>query len=330
MCTYNGARYLREQLESISSQSRCPDELVICDDRSTDDTAAIVREFAARAPFAVRLHINETNLGSTRNFEKAIGLCNGDIIALSDQDDIWLPAKLARMEVEFARSPAVGLVFTNAEVVDEGLRPLGYTIWRTINFDQRKQEMVSRGAAFEVELMGNVVTGAAMAFRSRFRSLVLPLYETAVRRYGETEWNLIHDGWIALLVAATADLVPIDEPLIRYRQHSRQQFGVRLPVPKRYKPMTARARAAEQYKKFFEDELRLLKVIRDRLAAKRGAFDCEAALAELEARIRHWRTRASMPENRLGRVPLALTELLSLRYFRYSNGVFSAAKDLLL
>src|SRR3954470_17842517 len=91
MCTYNGARFLGEQLASVAAQTRPPDELVVCDDRSTDETASLVRDFAAAAPFRVRLHVNERNLGSTRNFERAVSLCEGDLIALSDQDDEWLP-----------------------------------------------------------------------------------------------------------------------------------------------------------------------------------------------------------------------------------------------
>ncbi|MBC7931137.1 MAG: glycosyltransferase, partial [Rubrivivax sp.] len=91
MCTYDGGRYLAEQLASIAAQTRAPDELVVCDDRSRDETTSIVRRFAETAPFPVRLYVNEQNLGSTRNFEKAIGLCEGELIALSDQDDVWLP-----------------------------------------------------------------------------------------------------------------------------------------------------------------------------------------------------------------------------------------------
>src|SRR5690242_1846918 len=94
MCTFNGARFLPEQLESITAQTRLPDELVICDDRSADESLEIIRAFLDRPPFTVRLEINERNLGSTKNFEKAIGLCQGEIIALADQDDVWFPQKL--------------------------------------------------------------------------------------------------------------------------------------------------------------------------------------------------------------------------------------------
>src|SRR4051794_15860948 len=91
MCTYNGARFIGAQLASVAAQTRTPDELIVCDDRSTDETVAIVQKFADSAPFRVRLHVNEENLGSTKNFERAVSLCEGDLIALCDQDDVWLP-----------------------------------------------------------------------------------------------------------------------------------------------------------------------------------------------------------------------------------------------
>ena len=331
MCTYNGARFVGEQLASIAAQTRPPDELVVCDDRSTDGTAGIVARFAESAPFPTRLHVNEQNLGSTRNFEEAVRRCAGDLIALSDQDDVWLPRKLEVVEAVFDRAPGVGLVFTDAEVVDETLRPLGYRLWQSINFGPHKQKSFREGAAFEGQLAQNVATGATMAFRSRFRDLVLPFHETAERRYGMPNWNMIHDGWIALLIAAAAEVVPVAEPLVKYRQHARQQLGINAPgVREPETPQGWRTRAAGQYKEYFERELGLLGTIRDRLAARRGAYDCDATLRELEARMRHLRARAGLPASRLRRVPLVFEELRTRRYFRYSNGASSAAKDLLL
>src|SRR6185295_6827977 len=101
MCTWNGAAYLRDQLESIAAQTRLPDELIMCDDASIDGTPAIARAFAARAPFPVRLEINEATVGVRQNFTKAIAACTGDLIALSDQDDVWRPDKLRVIEDRF-------------------------------------------------------------------------------------------------------------------------------------------------------------------------------------------------------------------------------------
>src|SRR5205807_324109 len=98
MCTFNGGAFLGAQLESVASQDRLPDELLICDDRSSDDSVGIVTEFARSASFPTRLMVNDTNLGSTKNFEKAISLCRGNIVVLADQDDVWYRHKLERIE----------------------------------------------------------------------------------------------------------------------------------------------------------------------------------------------------------------------------------------
>ena len=85
---------MREQLESIAAQTLLPVELVVCDDGSTDDTMALVRDFARWAPFAVRLYGNENRLGVIANYSRTVSLCRGDYIALCDQDDLWRPEKL--------------------------------------------------------------------------------------------------------------------------------------------------------------------------------------------------------------------------------------------
>ena len=136
MCTYNGSRHLSEQLESIGTQTRLPDELVICDDCSSDDTIRIIERFSASAPFAVRLEINTQNLGSTKNFEKAIRLCQGDLIALADQDDVWLSVQTgnprgtisasAQMWVSFFLMPS-WLTKTCARLVHVSGHPSGST-----------------------------------------------------------------------------------------------------------------------------------------------------------------------------------------------------------
>src|SRR5689334_22293429 len=119
LCTYNGSRYLKEQLDSIASQTRRPDEVVIRDDVSADNTVKIAQQFAETVPFPVHIHRNPENLGSTRNFESAIEACRGEIIALSDQDDVWESQKLERIETEFAADPGLGTVFSDAVLTDD-------------------------------------------------------------------------------------------------------------------------------------------------------------------------------------------------------------------
>ena len=94
LCTCNGARFLSEQLVSLAEQTLRPIELVVCDDASDDGTWQLLEEFQRSAPFPVRLYRNVRRLGIAQNFEQAMLLCEGDVIALCDQDDVWLPEKL--------------------------------------------------------------------------------------------------------------------------------------------------------------------------------------------------------------------------------------------
>src|SRR5438552_15532105 len=119
LCTYNGARCLTEQLASRATQAKLPDELVVCDDESTDESAEIVRNFARNVRFPVRLEVNERNVGSIKNFEKAIGLCRGEIGALADQDDVWKDQKLSKLCIALQENPRAGYAFSNAELIDE-------------------------------------------------------------------------------------------------------------------------------------------------------------------------------------------------------------------
>ena len=139
LATCNGQHFLRDQLNSFLSQTRRPDELVVCDDRSDDQTPGILTEFCELAPFPVRILQNEHRLGIIKNFEQAVGLCGGDVIFLSDQDDSWAPEKLARHEAVYLSQSDVGLVFSNGEGVDEALAPLGYTLYDAFHVHPRRQ-----------------------------------------------------------------------------------------------------------------------------------------------------------------------------------------------
>jgi glycosyltransferase involved in cell wall biosynthesis len=324
MCTYNGARFVGAQLASIAAQTRPPDELVVCDDRSPDETASIVERFASDASFPVRLHINELNLGTTKNFERAISLCTGDLIALCDQDDVWLPSKLARLEAEFARAPHVGLVFSDAEVVDEDARLTGRRLWESVQIDRAERERLRAGKGLGDLLSGATVTGATAALRARFRALVLPIPE---------DLPVIHDAWIALLVACVACVSPVDEPLVLYRRHAGQQVG---PLGRMTRAGGLRAFAAGEVRGAlrranpYEATLAVACAVRRRLLERQAEeFDAERSLAELDARIAHLEARRGLPRARLRRAGTVLRELLTLRYHRYSYGMASAAKDLL-
>lgn len=319
MCTYNGADFLPAQLASIAEQTRLPDELIICDDASTDKTRALLESFARTSRIPVSLYFSDQNIGSVKNFERAIGLCAGDVVALSDQDDVWHKDKLQRIEQVFTDKPSVGLVFSDAELVDKNLKPLGQRIWNAVGFDAHKQKLLAEGRSLDVLVNGWTVTGATMAFRSDYVPLALPI---------PTNIAMIHDGWIALTIAAVADVVFIEDPLIDYRQHERQQIG----APKRSAVQPERGlqaiESALRRRVSTTDLHEILAVLEQRLIAQQNAFDCRRALAFAANYSNHLDVRANLPRKRLSRVPRILRELLTMRYHEYANGFKSAAKDL--
>lgn len=319
LCTYNGAAYLPVQLASIAAQQRCPDEVVIVDDASHDASVELVRAFAAAAPFPVRIFVNETNRGSVGSFERAIAACDGEIIVLADQDDRWRADKLATIEQAMA-DPSVGLVFSDAQLVDEQLASLGTRLWERIEFTPREQRRFAHDRGFEVLLYRSVVTGATAAFRSDFRSVILPMPSLEVG-----VWT--HDGWIALLVAAYARVVPIAEPLIDYRQHARQQVGA---VVQRPGSLTRRlALARERRRSGFKREHRHYQWAYERLQAFQAGLPADQ-LRLIAAKIAFLAERTTLPEARLRRIGPVWRNLRRRRYQQFGAGIRSALADILL
>ncbi len=228
MCCYNMAAFIAEQLDSIARQSRPPDELVVCDDNSQDQTRDILHSFAARAPFPVKVVSNDKQLGCNKNFEQAISLCTGDIIFLSDHDDVWRPQKI-ELILPLMQDPSVGAAFGNATVVAADLRPFGFTLWDTCDFNAGRRQRFANGDQFSELIANNVIQGAASAFRSSLRPLIMPI---------PPEWQ--HDYWIALMVAAVSRIRFTEESVLDYRQHGRNLLGAGSPV--RIKPPPSRLR----------------------------------------------------------------------------------------
>jgi glycosyltransferase involved in cell wall biosynthesis len=321
LCTYNGAQFLQEQLESIAFQTRIPDEVIICDDLSNDNTLEILKNFASKVSFPVRVFLNEQNLGSSKNFEKAIKLCTGDIIFLSDQDDVWHPEKLEKIEKMFSIFPSTAVIFTDAEVVDENLKSLGYSLWQSIGFSKKEQNYFTRGNFIEVLLKRNVVTGSTMAFRSEFKRLFFPIPDV---------W--VHDGWIALLIAFTSDLTIVREPLIKYRQHRMQQVGAGdegLTIYSKLCKKIDQLINLESSFCNFQPECVRYKLAYEHLVNSNFPSININKIPLLKARASHFCIRANLPVSRRKRIPLILKELLNMNYNLYSNGISSFVGDLL-
>lgn len=320
LCTYNGERFLAKQLASIKQQTRLPDEVVVCDDGSTDRTLEIVREFAASVSFPVKIVENKQNLGSSKNFEQAIRLCSGDLIALSDQDDLWHPNRLERSVQELRMHPEAGLVFADGDIIDDQDQAIGKRLWQAFQFTEaRRAEM--RAGIYDLLLKYRFVTGATVVFRAILRDHCLPIPA-----------NWIHDEWLAAIIAAFSDLRPIDEPLISYREHTSQQVGSPSgEMPRRklkdYWNTVAKGEKTNRYWNQLSRDLRFAQIVCSTLT--RMSLDergCRV-LSSYQEWLRFASFRFSLPQSCLSRVAPVLGKLSW--YSRHASGLTSAAKDIL-
>lgn len=311
MTTYNGASYLREQLDSIFAQTRMPDEIIVCDDQSSDQSAEILRDYADRSPCHMKVVVNDKRLGSIKNFEKAIDLCAGDVIALCDQDDVWRPQKLSVIESAFAADSEIGVVLTNADLIDQNGAALRGDLWSRCRFNRSRQRALSGSRRYNLLLGLPIATGATMAFRSRFKSLLLPIPAEAPTYF--------HDRWIAVLIAAVGRIAIIPDKLIAYRLHRDQQIGVGMPLPLRM-VIPHRCKSDAIALEAFDERLR-------DTAANQANPDFRRSLTE---RQRHISARSKISGNPLHRAIQVATEFRSGRYTLYPYGLAVALQDLLV
>lgn len=316
MATYNGAFYLPEQLESFVAQEVRPDELVVCDDGSTDKTIRLLEEFRAGAPFKVRISRNEARLGYGRNFARALGLCTGDIVFLSDQDDVWYPEKIATMVRLAEENPHAQVLLNDAMLTDARLNPSGRT---------KLGQMRAAGLPEK-----SFVQGCCAAIRASFLRMALPL----------PLGSGAHDGWLVELAEFLGAKLVLRRDLQFYRIHgsNTSRFHVNHPEGGRlYRKLHLRlgrtARAALRSE--LQAELEKLAAIRARLEGAdplpgRSHADLERALVTLAekkaATHRRLAVLASPPGIRFGR---GLRMLMDGAYARHFNGRHSFVRDML-
>ena len=199
MTTYNGEKYISEQLESFIAQTRQPDELVITDDCSTDKTMDILREFKKKSPFDVKIYSNKLNLGYTQNFNKSLQLCSGDIVFLSDQDDVWFSNKIEYMVRLSKRFPNKMVFMCDTEFTDAKLKPMNIT---------KQFQIKSLGSN-----MSRFVTGCCIVVKRNFLNQILPIPKEFKG----------HDNWI-VYIADKLNLRYVDSEVCQYyRRHGENE-----------------------------------------------------------------------------------------------------------
>ncbi|PSL38795.1 glycosyltransferase involved in cell wall biosynthesis [Labedella gwakjiensis] len=218
LCTFDGVDFLEPQLESILAQSSPPDEMVIADDGSTDGTLEIVDRFVERAPFPVTVVRDPGPGGVTANFERAMVATTGDVIVLSDQDDVWTSDRIAATRRRFAADDTLDLLFADADLIDAGGAPIGLRLFEALEISAHERAQLASGDAVPVFLRRNLATGAATAVRRRLVDRSVPFPH---------EW--VHDEWLAMVAAITGSIAMDESVVVRYRQHGRNQIGMRTP-----------------------------------------------------------------------------------------------------
>jgi len=218
MATYNGEKYLEEQIESILSSSYREFKLYIVDDGSNDSTMEILHRYKMKYPDVIHVSQNETNLGVTLNFLNAINNITSDYIMLCDQDDVWKKDKIAKtlnrmkqLEVQFGKDLPVA-VFTDAYVTDSNLNIIHESFFRSGRLNPRHTDLPHL-------LMENKLIGCTVMINGALRRI---LQSRPLPKYAR-----FHDGWLGLIAASFGKISFIPEPTLYYRQHDFNVVGNR-------------------------------------------------------------------------------------------------------
>ena len=211
MATYNGARFLRQQLDSLYAQTRVPDEVVVCDDCSTDGTAEILEEY--RRKYGLIYHINDKNLGVNANFFKAISLCHGDYISICDQDDIWLPEKIEKSlhKIRSIENDAPAIVSTKCNHIDAN--------GDIVSKENKLKD--SYGYPGTLLYPQETCQGCSLLLNRKLADYVLDHY---FKSPFSSDY-IIYDAFIAYAGAMIGNKYDIGEVLFLYRHHTNNVIG---------------------------------------------------------------------------------------------------------
>lgn len=311
MATYCGAAFVGEQLESIANQTRPPDELVVSDDCSPDETVEIVERFALEAPFPVRILRNPENVGFSRNFARALAGASGDLVFLSDQDDIWLPDKIERVVAELDRSPLCLALIHDQRILDQNTSEV---------FNQTYFDNQSALGLAEKEL----VSGNFTALRRELLDILQPFPQ-----------EVSYDFWIARVADRLGCRMVLREPLQLYRRHS---SNVSDPVLAQRRPSLwseLLRMGRRDPRPYWQEEIELSRLAAARIGERQDAVDrrlgkgrAEGSLANLAHEIRSLERRIEILS--LPPVQRRIEVIKSWRSGFYSqfSGGRSAIKDL--
>jgi len=315
LCTFNGRQYVARQLDSVLRQTHLPDEIVLADDGSSDQTLEIAAEQIASAALPQRPRLTVLDvadcLGVTRNFSRAIEASSSDIVFLSDQDDVWREDKIEQQLFDLEREPTALLSVSNARLIGSGGDALGMDLFSALRITARDLRSVTGGQPASWLVRRSVFPGMTFAMRRQLLKWALPI---------PTTWP--HDYWLSLIAASLGPIKVSSECLVDYRQHPSNVVGVvSHTLPYRVRRVFRSEMTSELYRSRFASML-------ERLTAVPEAD--QAALAAVEGKLRFEERRASFHANRFRR-SLQICALTTVgSYSRYaSNGTANGVRDAL-
>ena len=211
LATYNGERYLKEQLDSILNQTYKDFNLIISDDCSTNkETIQILKEYEKKDE-RIKVFYQEKNLGSNSNFEFLLSKVESKYYMFSDQDDIWINDKV-KLCIEAIEREKVDLVYTDLQVVDKDLNVIDNSFNKKMGLLSKQKKYTD----FRLEYLYNCITGCTILARTSLLKDILQLTNNK---------DILHDYWIGLVTSMKGRIYYLNIPTIKYRQHIDNQVG---------------------------------------------------------------------------------------------------------
>jgi glycosyltransferase involved in cell wall biosynthesis len=316
MATFNGERFIAEQLESILNQTRLPDEIVISDDHSADKTLAMAKKILepACAERGIDLTIvsHDGPAGVSANFHHAVSQTTADIIALADQDDVWHADKLETLVSHFEALPKLLMVHSDADLIDDGGASLGMGVLESLRITGRERHDLVTSRGIQALVRRNLVTGQTALIRRSLVDLSAQIPE-----------GWVHDEWWGLIAASMDGLLLDPRVFQSYRQHAGNEIGASKSGWERLKERLSEPQTA----------------FRDRHKVRHQGLELfmegplwpghEEATNVLRGRLRHYAWQAQLPAAKILRLGPILWKLMSGEYSRYRRGFFDAMRDFL-
>jgi len=309
LCTYNGEKYLAEQLHSIIAQTIRPSQIVISDDGSKDRTLAIAEEILSQSSIPYSIVENALKHGVTGNFMNAMRLCENPVIFTCDQDDIWVDQKAEKMLAVFAANRKALLVLSNGELVDKDAKSMNADVWSAVGI---YDYMLREQKWFDYLLERCLVTGAGMAIKKELLDGVEEIPDC---------W--LHDGWLALLAAIQDGIYTCSEKLFLYRQHGNNVVGMK---------QNKSLKKVIEYIKNTSDMPNVRKIRYDRYSQMQlihADLLTEEQMSKIDACILFWKGACTLQSGKkFDGIRWILKNLQNGNYARYFTGNRGAIRDL--